>query len=172
MTIIINTVGIHYREEIVMPQMNKGGKFIFGKSLIREDGVIRLPEQAISEYDITSEGRVYLFTGSKSTGGFCVTRKGLLEPSLLGHILTETDGLKDYTAEQGKFIKYKGRSYSWTNITDDGKIILSKEMMSFLKIEPGMKLLSIRSSDIAFTMGAYGRLLEESMKHEDEIPVF
>ncbi len=121
-----------------MPQMNKGGKFIFGKSLIREDGVIRLPEQAISEYDITSEGRVYLFTGSKSTGGFCVTRKGLLEPSLLGHILTETDGLKDYTAEQGKFIKYKGRSYSWTNITDDGKIILSKEMMSFLKIEPGM----------------------------------
>ena len=24
-----------------MPQMNKGGKFIFGKSLIREDGVIQ-----------------------------------------------------------------------------------------------------------------------------------
>ena len=51
-------------------------------------------------------------------------------------------------------------------------IQLSKEMMGFLKIEPGMKLLSIRSSDIAFTMGAYGRLVEESMKHEDEIPVF
>lgn len=44
--------------------------------------------------------------------------------------------------------------------------------MSFLKIAYGMKLLSIRSSDIAFTMGAYGRLLEESMKHESEIPVF
>ena len=63
-----------------MPQMNKGGKFIFGKSLIREDGVIQFPEQAIREYDITVEGR---FTGSKSTGGFCVTRKGLLEPSKL-----------------------------------------------------------------------------------------
>ena len=48
----------------------------------------------------------------------------------------------------------------------------NNEMMSFLKIEPGMKLLSIRSSDIAFTMGAYGRLAEESMKHEDEISVF
>lgn len=33
-----------------------------------------------------------------------------------------------------------------------------------------MKLLSIRSSDIAFTMGAYGRLLEESIKHEFETP--
>ena len=155
-----------------MPQMNKGGKFIFGKSLIRENGVIQFPEHAIREYDITVEGRVYLFTGSKSTGGFCVTRKGLLEPSLLGHILMETPALKDYSAKQGEFIKYKGRSYSWVDIADDGKIVLTNDMMSFLNIEPGMKLLSIRSSDIAFTMGAYGRLVEESIKHEDEIPAF
>ena len=155
-----------------MPQMNKGGKFIFGKSLIREEGVLQFPEQAIREYDITVEGRVYLFTGSKSTGGFCVTRKGLLETSKLGHILAETPSLKDYTVKQGKFIKYKGRSYAWVDITDEGKIVLTNEMMSFLRIESGMKLLSIRSSDIAFTMGAYGRLVEESKKHEDEIPVF
>ena len=84
----------------------------------------------------------------------------------------ETPALKDYSAEQGEFIKYKGRSYSWVDIADDGKIVLTNDMMSFLNIEPGMKLLSIRSSDIAFTMGAYGRLVEESIKHEDEIPAF
>lgn len=155
-----------------MPQMNKGGKFIFGKSLIRDDGTLRFPKQAIEEYDITAEGKVYLFTGSKSTGGFCVTRKGLLEPSKLGHILTETPALKEYTAEQGTFIKYKGRFYAWVNISNDGLITLTDEMMAFLKIEAGMKLLSIRSSDIAFTMGAYGRLVEESMKHEGEISLF
>ena len=155
-----------------MPQMNKGGKFIFGKSLVRENGNVQFPTQAVGEYDISSEGKVYLFTGSKSTGGFCVTRKGLLEPSKLGHILTENPELREYKIEQGSFIKYKGRSYTWVDITEDGMIQLSKEMMGFLKIKPGMKLLSIRSSDIAFTMGAYGRLVEESMKHEDEIPVF
>lgn len=155
-----------------MPQMNKGGKFIFGKSLIQKNGMLHFPEQAIQEYDITVEGRVYLFTGSKSTGGFCVTRKGLLEPSQLGHILADNPTLRDYTAKQGEFIKYKGRSYSWVDITNDGRIVLTNEMMSILKIEPGMKLLSIRSSDIAFTMGAYGQLIEESMKHEDEIPVY
>ncbi len=32
----------------------------------------------------------------------------------------ETPALKDYTAKQGEFIKYKGRAYSWVNITDDG----------------------------------------------------
>ena len=155
-----------------MPQMNKGGKFIFGKSLIRENGNVQFPTQAVGEYDISSEGKVYLFTGSKSTGGFCVTRKGLLEPSKLGHILTDNPKLRDYKVEQGSFIKYKGRSYTWIDVTEEGIIQLSREMMGFLKIKPGMKLLSIRSSDIAFTMGAYGRLVEESIKHEDEIPVF
>ena len=53
-----------------MPQMNKGGKFIFGKSLIREDLTINLPLQALTEYNATAEGKVYLFTGSKITGGF------------------------------------------------------------------------------------------------------
>ena len=61
-----------------MPQMNKGGKFIFGKSLIRDDLTIHLPTQALTEYNTTLEGKVYLFIGSKVTGGFCVTRKGLL----------------------------------------------------------------------------------------------
>ena len=34
-------------------------------------------------------------------------------------------------------------------------------MRIFLKIKPGMELLSIRSSDIVFTMGAKGLLLEK-----------
>lgn len=155
-----------------MPQMNKGGKYIFGKSIIRNDGIIQLPEQAIQEYNISSEGKVYLFTGSKSTGGFCVTRKGLLEPSKLGHILYDNPELKDYSVSQGSFIKYKGRSYAWIEISTDGKIVLNDEMISFLKLDIGMRLLSIRSSDIAFTMGAYGRLMDESMKHENEISVY
>lgn len=140
--------------------------------MIQDNGVIQFPEQAIREYDITSDGKVYLFTGSKSTGGFCVTRKGLIEPSKLGNILAETPELREYTAKMGAFIRYKGRFYAWTDISNDGQIILTDDMMTFLKIETGMKLLSIRSSDIAFTMGAYGRLVEESMKHENEIPVY
>lgn len=155
-----------------MPQMNKGGKFIFGKSVIRDNGMIRFPEQAVREYDITSEGKIYLFTGSKSTGGFCVTRKGLFLPSKLGHILAETPELRDYTSAPGAFIKYKGRSYSWADISEDGIITLNDDMLAFLGLRAGMKLLSIRSSDIAFTMGAYGRLVDESVKHEGEFPLY
>ena len=94
-----------------MPQMNKGGKFIFGKSIVRYDGTIQIPPQAVKEYNITFDKKVYLFTGSKITGGFCVTRKGLLEPSKLGHILTDMPELQSYTLPHGEFVKYKGRFY-------------------------------------------------------------
>lgn len=155
-----------------MPQMNKGGKFIFGKSLIRDDLTVHLPAQALTEYSAASEGKVYLFTGSKITGGFCVTRKGLLEPSKLGHILTDNPALQNYQATEGEFIRYKGRSYCWVNISESGVIQLSRQMSDFLHLRVGMELLSIRSSDIAFTMGATGPLLERADHYEGDIPLY
>ncbi len=155
-----------------MPQMNKGGKFIFGKSIVRYDGTIQIPPQAVKEYNITFDKKVYLFTGSKITGGFCVTRKGLLEPSKLGHILTDMPELQSYTLPHGEFVKYKGRFYCWIDISETGQIVLTPSMMEFFHISPNMELLSIRSSDIAFTMGAKGPLLEKAENFEGVIPVF
>ena len=152
-----------------MPQMNKGGKFIFGKSLIRNDLTIHLPAQALTEYKATVEEKVYLFTGSKVTGGFCVTRKGLLEPSKLGHILTDNPNLQNYHTAEGEFVPYKGRSYCWVSISENGVIKLNQEMMKFLDLQIGMELLSIRSSNIAFTMGARGILLEKSYSYSGTI---
>ena len=79
-----------------MPQMNKGGNFILGESVICHNGLVHLPSQAVEEYRIATEGKVYLFTGSKCTGGFCITRQELLLSSKLGHILTETPELLHY----------------------------------------------------------------------------
>lgn len=152
-----------------MPQMNKGGKFIFGKSLIQNDLSIHFPPQAIAEYNIKDEGKIFLFTGSKTTGGFCVTRKELLAPSKLGHILTNNPTLRDYQTKEGEFIQYKGRAYCWINISDKGIIHLNPEMMNYLDLKIGMELLSIRSSDIAFTMGAKGPLLEKSYLYQGTI---
>ena len=153
-----------------MPQMNKGGKFVFGKSVVGEDGAIQIPAQAVEEYQIAIEEKVYLFTGSKSTGGFCVTRKGLLQPSLLGHILTENTGLQQYQLPPGRFIRYKGRHYCWLPISGTGRIVLNGECMGFLQLKPGMQLLSIRSSNIAFTMGARGPLLKRAEAYTGTIP--
>ena len=53
-----------------MPQLNKGGKFVFGLSVIRSDLTIHIPPQALLEYDTTRDGKVIIFTGSKITGVF------------------------------------------------------------------------------------------------------
>lgn len=101
-----------------------------------------------------------------------MTRKGLLEPSKLGHILTDNPALQNYQTPEGKFIQYKGRSYCWINISDSGIIQLNPNIIKFLELKIGMELLSIRSSDIAFTMGAKGPLLEKAENYDGEIELY
>ena len=92
-----------------MPQLNKGGKFVFGLSVIRPDLTIHIPPQALSEYDAVRDGKVIIFTGSKITGGFCVTTYSLLSNSKLKHILEDCPALRDCLLLEGEFMQYKGR---------------------------------------------------------------
>jgi len=155
-----------------MPQLSKGGKFVFGKSLIRPDRSIRFPPQAVEEYGTASEGAVYLFSGSKSTGGFCVTRRGLLLPSKIGCILEDCPTLRDYLLPQGELVRYKGRRYCWLAISSSGVIRLTERMMDELSLQVGMELLSIRGSDVAFVMGAKGPLLQHAADYEGAIKIY
>ena len=44
--------------------------------------------------------------------------------------------------------------------------------MRTLNIKAGDKLLAIRSSDIAFTLGAKGALIQKALEYTGEIAVF
>lgn len=155
-----------------MPQLAKGGKYVFGWSRINQDLTIRLPLTAVHEYDITSEKKVYLFSGSKSTGGFCVTRKGLLYYSKIGNILSDTPTLCDYQMPEGEFVKYKGRTYCWLSISNDGVLQFTDQIISNLSLHGINRLLSIRSSDIAFTLGAKGPLIAFAENYSGAIDVY
>lgn len=155
-----------------MPQLNKGGKFVFGFSVIRPDLTIHLPPQALSEYDVLQDGKIIIFTGSKITGGFCVTTYSLLSNSKLSHILKECPAFKDCQLLEGELIQYKGRKYTWLNINKNGVIKLPQNTSEVLNLQSGIELLSIRSSDIAFTMGAKGPLLEKAHSFHGDIEKF
>ena len=81
----------------------------------------------------------------------------LLFRSKLNHILKENPRLADRTLKEGELISYKGRKYGWLTLKDNG-VHLSESLMQMLDIKTGDKLLAIRSSNIAFTMGAKGSL--------------
>ena len=92
-----------------MPQLNKGGKYVFGLSAISNRREILFPAETLEQYPVQKEGRIIIFTGSKITGGFCVTSKQLLGQSKLKHILDDCPALSQYTSDEGEFVRYKTR---------------------------------------------------------------
>ena len=101
-----------------------------------------------------------------------MTRKSLLEPSKLGHILSANPALLTQQYDRPLYLINKGRSYCWVSISRTGIIQLNQNIIDFLNLEIGMELLSIRSSDIAFTMGAKGPLLEKAENYDGEIKIY
>ncbi len=152
-----------------MPQLNKGGKYVFGLSIISSDNKIQLPPELLLQYPVNQEERIIIFTGSKITGGFCVTSRRFLSDSKLGHILDDCPSLSEYIIREGEFIRYKGRGYAWVYISPAGTIQLTEEAMNYLGLSTGDKLMSIKSSDIAFTMGAKGPLMDRVQTYAGNI---
>ena len=156
-----------------MPQLNKGGKYVLGWSVIGADGTVCFPSMARSEYNLTSEPEIILFTGSKITGGFCVTNQKMLASSPLKHILDDLPALTGtHAVGAGQFIPYKGRSYAWLPLSQEGTIRLPEHTLAFLDLQAGDRLMAIRSSNIAFTMGAKGPLIEKGKQYPGQIEVF
>mgnify|MGYP007115534574 FL=1 len=105
-----------------MPQLNKGGKFVFGLSLIHDDLTVQFPTQALEEYQVLNDDKIIIFTGSKVTGGFCVTTYPLLSKSKLSHILHECPQLEKQSIPRGTLVTYKGRKYAWLPLKENGSI--------------------------------------------------
>ena len=83
--------------------------------------------------------------------------------------MKECPRLRDCQLSEGEFVQYKGRKYAWVSIDKSGIIKMPQSTLSVLELQSGMKLLSIRSSDIAFTMGAKGPLLEKAHNFKGSI---
>lgn len=156
-----------------MPQLNKGGKYVFGWSKIADDRTVYFPPMVLTEYDLLEEQEIIIFTGAKITGGFCVTNQKMLSASKLHKILDDLPELKNHgSILAGTFIPYKGRSYSWLPLSNDGSITIPVKTLEYLHLCPGNKLMSIRSSNIAFTMGAKGPLVERAKAYNGVIDNF
>lgn len=154
-----------------MPQMTKGGKYIFGWSKIKEDGKLSFPTMAIKEYKLEKEKYIYIVSGSKQTGGFCVMSEVLLSDSKLNSILVRNKCLAERSLKEGELILYKGRMYGWLSLNGTN-VNLPQSLMDFFGVNIGDKLLAIRSSNIAFTMGFRGSLIDKANNFKGKIETF
>ncbi len=154
-----------------MPQIAKGGKYVFGWSLIGPGGRIQIPPETQDEYGLVPGGKVILTSGSQSTGGFTVSTHDLLQRSALAGLLVSHPDLAEYRLEQGQTVKSKGRLYCWINLNPDGRLELPAAALAAYRLKAGERLLSIRGSNLAFVMGVKGRIIEYANLHP-EIPIF
>jgi hypothetical protein len=155
-----------------MPHISKGGKFIFGWSVINSNGCVKIPEMTYDEYKLSTDNNVILISGSKKSGGFCVSNYTMLKDSIMSGLFSEYPEIKEYSSKEGECKKYKGRLYCWLKIGPDGIITLPSHTMKSFCIKPDDRLLSIRGSDIAFVMAVKGPIIDAANEYQGTIDIF
>jgi bifunctional DNA-binding transcriptional regulator/antitoxin component of YhaV-PrlF toxin-antitoxin module len=150
-----------------MPQLVKGGKYVFGWSRISDKGGIVIPAEAVEEYGLIPGTNVILLSGSKTSGGFIIARKPMLEQSSLDGVFTEYPDLNNFQIEEGKPIEFKKRKYCWVKIRENNMIILGRQTLDAYGIKPGDNLLSGRGSYVGLAMIAKGPIVEHAKTHPE-----
>jgi bifunctional DNA-binding transcriptional regulator/antitoxin component of YhaV-PrlF toxin-antitoxin module len=143
-----------------MPQLVKGGKYVFGWSKVGNKGKIVIPSEAFIEYNLIAGENVILISGSKTSGGFGLTKYESLKESKLSVLLAE------FRIPEGTAIKYEGRTYCWVTISAMSLTVPIETLAQF-GIKPGDRLLAVRGSGLALGFIVRGPIVEEAKKHPE-----
>ena len=147
-----------------MPQLVKGGKFVFGWTKVGNNGNIAIPPDAFSEYGFINGENLILIAGSKTSGGFGLTKRETLKESRLFALLIGCPELTDFHIPAGTAIKYQNRTYSWV-LMKENYFTLPPDTLALFGIKSGNRLLVVRGSGLALGFIVRGPIVEEALKH-------
>lgn len=153
-----------------MPQLVKGGKYVFGWSKVHSEGKIIIPPEALEEYGFQSGEKVILMSGSKTSGGFGITSPRLLEGSPMSAFLGELPQLSEFRMHEGTWIEHNKRFFSWLRM-QEGYIVVPLKTLEKFGAHPGNSLLSVRGSGLALGFLIKGPLYKLAQKYQN-IAVF
>lgn len=148
-----------------MPQLVKGGKYAYAWSKVSTNGMIVIPNEAITEYNLLTCDNGILMPGSKRSGGFGLTTVNLLKKSALHVILDGHPQLAKFQITEGETIEIKGKTYCWVKINKDGSIVVPVRTLKNYGINPSDSVLSVRGSRVALGFVVRGPIIDEAKKH-------
>lgn len=123
-------------------------------------GSIILPKQILSEYGLSAEGWVILFT--QSLGSFGVTRSRLISQTKFRALPEYRAELCNRTLPEGALVAFKGRKLGWLSVSPEGKITLSDEMLKAFGIQSGDALMLVKCGHAMFTLNTEAALLAKA----------
>jgi bifunctional DNA-binding transcriptional regulator/antitoxin component of YhaV-PrlF toxin-antitoxin module len=154
-----------------MPQLVRGGKYVYGWSKVSDSGRIAIPPEAMGEYGLKEHDRVILMSGSRRSGGFAVTTPALLAGSPLAAALSRFPRLRTFQMPEARVVRVEGRSFCWASIEEGGYISLPEETLREYDILSGDRLLTVKGSGLALGFARTGPLVDEALT-DAEIEVF
>ncbi|MBD3285616.1 hypothetical protein GF359_04095, partial [candidate division WOR-3 bacterium] len=147
-----------------MPQLVKGGKYVFGWSQVTEEGRIMIPPEAFAEYKLEGCGKVILMSGSRRSGGFGLTTVDRIKDTPIGQVLDELPELASCSIPEGEPLSKKSRTYCWIRLTSEGRFTVPPDTLRIYGIEPGQKVLVARGSGLVLGFPARGTYSRGSKK--------
>ena len=153
-----------------MPHLVKGGKHVFGWSIVRDPGRIVVPPEALTEYRLREPGKVILLPGSRTSGGFGLASAASQKSPSLPVLAEVRARLEESHTPEGELLEHKGKAYCRLELRQGG-VTVSPRILQKYGIRIGDKLLVIRGSGLAIGFAVRGPIVEEAKKHS-ELDVF
>jgi hypothetical protein len=143
---LVSWIKTNQGEIKIMPQLVKGGKWVFGWVIVSSGMEIKIPPEAFTEYRFQPGEQVLFLRGSRRSGGFGIGRPKMLAQARLS---------------------LQPRFFGEGKVGENGQIMLPKES----GIRPAERLLVVRGSNLALGFLQRGPIFEKSLKHT-EIEIF
>jgi len=154
-----------------MPQLVKGGKYVFGWTIVYPDGSILIPHEAKEEYNFIKGDKLIIMSGSKTSRGFAITTiNKILNTPLLNRI-KQFPELYLYRKLENGYLAYKENIYTWSTLNSNGYFTIPPDVIQKFFVRPGDKLLVGRGSGLALAFIKQGTIINEAMKHP-ELQIF
>ncbi len=154
-----------------MPQLVKGGKYVFGWSLASERGEIVIPPEAKEEYGLEPGTDVVLMSGSRTSGGFSVIAFSSLAKSPLSVVLESLPEIQRKEIAKGEKRILNEKVFCWTQVLSKGVIEVPLDTLSAYDVYPRNRVLAIRGSGLGVGLVTRGPVVELAKKHP-ELKIF
>lgn len=128
----------------MMPRLTKGAKWTYEWVVVGPRREIAMPPEAWKEYGFTAGTEALFIEGSRTSGGFSICTRALLDGSVF--------------ARRGPGSRLSGRG-----CLGKGTVILPPGIAA----QPGDQLLTVRGSCCGLGFAGRGRIFMEAMKHPE-----
>jgi hypothetical protein len=147
-----------------MPQLVKGGKYIFGWAEVGPQGEVPIPSEAWSEYDLTASQPAFLIAGSRTSGGFSLVKPAMLQASPIDGVLARQPALAQFETPEGQALQDGARTYAWVTL-QNGHVTIPVETLAHFGVKPGDHLLVIGGSGLGVSFIVRGPVVAEAKRH-------